>query len=716
MTQLALMREFLAAFGGNELTLGVTLGNWLLLMGLGAALGRGAGRLGAPSWWLLGGLSAVAILPPIQVFALRLLRDAVFPRGAAASPTAVVVCSLLALAPYCLLAGFLFPLTCALAGAAKGASETRPPREGEGIGRVYFWDSAGSVVGGVGFGFLLIRWLDHIALLLVPAGLCLLVVVTGIARSLGRQFGTVAGIGGALMLVAAASLHPDRVSTERQYPRQRLLLHANSPYGRVVVTEEDGQINIFGNGAPLASSHDAQRAEEAAHYAMAQRPAARRVLVIGGLLSGTAREVLKHPVAGVDCVELDPLLVEVGHRFCPDDVADARLRVVAADGRQLLRGAATRARYDVVIVDLPDPLTVQLNRFFTVEFCAEAKRALAKDGVLGFGLGRYENFVSPELARVLATAWQTAKTHFRSVLLLPGGRVCFLLSDGELTADMAARIEAAGVKTMLVKRSYLEVMLAPDRRAALARAVEAPAPVNRDFNPVLHHLNVRHWMRQFPASSAAIPTLLTAVLAVYLARLRGPSLAVFAGGFAGSGLTVVLLLAVQVACGAVYQQVGLVITLFMAGLAVGAGLAGRRQRDRGAAEVQRAVGLLGLAIAVLALVLPMAVPALTQIGGLGGGTGAALLAGGLGFGLAALTGLQFALAGRTAESGAILAASRLYTADFVGASLGALLTSALLLPLLGSAWLCAVVAGLNALVGIVVLGSRLRRGAASAAG
>ena len=45
LTQLALMREMLGVFAGNELILGVALGNWLLLMGLGAAAGRWAEQL-----------------------------------------------------------------------------------------------------------------------------------------------------------------------------------------------------------------------------------------------------------------------------------------------------------------------------------------------------------------------------------------------------------------------------------------------------------------------------------------------------------------------------------------------------------------------------------------------------------------------------------------------------------------------------------------------
>ena len=42
ITQLALMREMLGAFSGNEMVLGIILGNWLLLTGIGAWLGRTA--------------------------------------------------------------------------------------------------------------------------------------------------------------------------------------------------------------------------------------------------------------------------------------------------------------------------------------------------------------------------------------------------------------------------------------------------------------------------------------------------------------------------------------------------------------------------------------------------------------------------------------------------------------------------------------------------
>src|SRR5512137_410166 len=67
MTQLALMREFLCAFSGNELVVGVILGNWFLLTGLGTWLGRRAGRLRNPLRVLVGAQILVALLPLVQV-------------------------------------------------------------------------------------------------------------------------------------------------------------------------------------------------------------------------------------------------------------------------------------------------------------------------------------------------------------------------------------------------------------------------------------------------------------------------------------------------------------------------------------------------------------------------------------------------------------------------------------------------------------------------
>ena len=57
----------------------------------------------------------------------------------------------------------------------------------------------------------------------------------------------------------------------------------------------------------------------------------------------------------------------------------------------------------------------------------------------------------------------------------------------------------------------------------------------------------------------------------------------------------------------------------------------------------------------------------------------------------------------SSEADSAATASRLYTADFVGACLGALLPSTLLIPLIGVPAVCLLIAALNAVAAVVVL-------------
>ena len=114
------------------------------------------------------------------------------------------------------------------------------------------------------------------------------------------------------------------------------------------------------------------------------------------------------------------MILKFGRKFLPENLADNRIGIINTDGRLLVR--QTGEKYDVVIVKLPEPSTAQLNRFFTVEFFSEIKRTLSSNGVVSFALGRYENYVSPELARMLASVNRSLKQSFPNVQVLPADR------------------------------------------------------------------------------------------------------------------------------------------------------------------------------------------------------------------------------------------------------------------------------------------------------
>ncbi len=697
MTQLALMRELLGVFAGNEMVLGVVLGLWLLLMGVGAALGHTAERLRNQLSALAIIQMLVAVLPLAQVFLLRTLRNVVFIRGAAVGVTETVGATFVLLLPYCLLAGYALTLACSILARAEGA---------RGIGRAYVADSIGSIVGGVVFSFVLVRLLDHIAILVCPAVLNLALAWLLGLQVRGPKFtayplpalapALAAGIVGVTLLA-----DPDSFSIARQYPRQHVVAYANSPYGKLVVTRSAGQYDFIENGIPITSTRDDQRVEETVHYALAQRPDARQVLLVSGGISGTAREVLKYPVRAVDYVELDPLILALGRKYLPQNLADRRIRVVNTDGRLFVR--QTAERYDVVIIDVPAPASAQLNRFYTAEYLAEVKGVLTREGVVCFALGQYENYVSPELTRLLSSARLAAGQSFSNVLMIPGSRVFFLASDGPLFADIASRLEQQHIQTRLVNRHYLSAMLTADRMADVANATAQPAAINRDFSPVLYYYHLRHWLSQFDVRFGFVEAALLLGLGFYLVRLRGSAFVLFASGFAASTLEVVLLLAFQILCGSVYHQVGIIVTVFMAGLALGASLANRLAKGG-------SLSLLALLIAGYAVLLPLLLPLLNRMGGLAGSL--AMIKGIIALLtliLAMLVGMQFPLANRLEFEGTVSGAARLYAADFVGACLGALLACTLLIPLIGVTGVCLLTALLNLAGGLV---GRRRRASA----
>ena len=217
----------------------------------------------------------------------------------------------------------------------------------------------------------------------------------------------------------------------------------------------------------------------------------------------------------------------------------------------------------------------------------------------------------------------------------------------------------------------------------MQRALAAPAAVNRDISPVLYFYHLQNWLSQFPGRLRLFGSVLLAGLGVYLWRLRPVSFVIFAGGFAGAALEIVLLFGVQIACGALYQQLGVVIAVFMAGLAAGAWQARRWPARR---LTGLALGVAGLSVIIPAVLHTAGnLPVLMMVT----------------FGLAVLVGMEFPVAARAEGSSGAATASRLYSADLVGACLGAGLAGTLFIPLLGVAGVCGLAAVLNGAAGWV---------------
>lgn len=701
VAQLVMMREMLAAFTGNEVVFGILLGNWLLATGAGALAARSVPMVRHPARFLVALLILIAVMPVGQVYAMRAFYHVVFLRGTIVGAPEIAAASFVVLLPYCAVSGYLLVFASAMLVAE---------RDRRAVGAVYLADSIGSIAGGAAFTFVLVHHFDHFTILFMVAALNLIAACWAL-RVAGHMHAWAAMMMATVLVLALGpELRLDERTTALQFPGEMVVFRGSSAYGRVVVAEQSGQRVFYQNGVPITSTANVEQAEETVHFAMAQRPTARRVLLVSGGISGTTREIARYGVTDLVYVELDPLILAAAQRF---DMAQSivnpeqswtvkPLRIVEGDARAFIR--RTHEQFDVVILDLPPPSTTQINRFFTVEFFREVRRVLAPGGVISVPMGEYSGSISAEQAKLLSSERRTLEGVFRNVLPIPAERIFLLASNDSLTTAIAARQTGAGIRTRFINAHYLDAMLTPDHLTEVARATLEPAALNRDFRPMLYLYQLQRWASQFQVRFATFELLLVVLLVLLLPTMRPPGFAVFASGFAAASIEFVLLLGVQVLCGSAYTQVGVIVTAFMAGLAVGSYFANRTQMSVSRHDLAFLSG--GLAIVcLLVFAFLHALEPLTRIRF--GTVLTEIVIAFAAFALAGFVGAVFPVAARVTAGDTVRSASRLYVADFVGSAMGALIACTLLIPLTGIAGACIFAFALNA--GAAVLLAVYRR-------
>jgi spermidine synthase len=145
----------------------------------------------------------------------------------------------------------------------------------------------------------------------------------------------------------------------------------NGLRGRAVVTSGRGAEQLYLDGTMRLSSLDAHRRREAvAGPALSLLSSPETALVIGGGDGSVARELLHEPsLRSVTLVEPEAALFELArtHPFLLRENAGAlsssRVRTVVADPLVYLRD--TEDRFDLVVLDLPDPDRPSRSKLFT---------------------------------------------------------------------------------------------------------------------------------------------------------------------------------------------------------------------------------------------------------------------------------------------------------------------------------------------------------------
>ncbi|MFN4164563.1 MAG: hypothetical protein ACK4GK_08305, partial [Ferrovibrio sp.] len=188
-------------------------------------------------------------------------------------------------------------------------------------------------------------------------------------------------------------------------------------------------------------------------------------LIVGGGDGGILEEVLKHKsVKRVTMVEIDGMVIEVAKKYlpkiCGKAFSDKRTNLIVGDGAAYVAG--TKDRYDLVIVDRPDPVG-PATVLFSKAFYDNCRRVM-KPGAILVAQNGVPHMQGPELTDAIKL-FQKIWAHSGTYLAVVPTYVCGFMS-----------------LTWASDRDITDV----DPRNIFARFDKAKLPALRYYNPEIH--------------------------------------------------------------------------------------------------------------------------------------------------------------------------------------------------------------------------------------
>ncbi len=171
------------------------------------------------------------------------------------------------------------------------------------------------------------------------------------------------------------------------------LVDEKSQYQRIKIfdTVSNGRVLILDDIVQMTTRDESAYAEMLTHLPILEHGKVERVMIVGGGDLSIADEVLKHKgVKEVVLVDIDGLVVELCRKHFGEVNAkafkDRRLKLEIADAFEYLGRKESKARFDLIIGDRPDPIGPG-KALFGETFYDRIKRALKPGGIATFQTG-----------------------------------------------------------------------------------------------------------------------------------------------------------------------------------------------------------------------------------------------------------------------------------------------------------------------------------------
>ena len=678
LLQITALRLLISTFSGNELDIGITLSFWLIYVGTGSFFGN---RMNLKHAFTLS-FVILAILSLPTVIAIKAIRPVLsLEPGETISLAYTILSTAVILFPLCFVTGLQFPLAVAYSGGSNAA------------GRVYGLEALGAFIGGMLFTFFISSRVGALEL-------CLLLSLINIFLS--AYVSRKKSIAFVFLIPLIFYLCFYKIAVTLPWHGMDVVQTTESRYGEIAVIKAGDQSSVFAGGNLVFTYPDPQTEEMAVHLPMTLHPAPQKILAIGGS-PGILKEFLKYPVDHIDFIELDPKIIEVFLKLPAleedrDAVRNRKVKIIIEDGRRFIKGLK-KPLYNLIVLNLPQPSTAGINRFYTAEFFGEARKILRQDGLLAITISRSAGYIGRSMQTANGSIYNSLKSVFTHVELTAQEYGGIFASDSTIETDPLILEKRFGERAIAARHFNRYIFSDAFSSMNVGYVRERLSKINflnRDLQPSAYLYNLMLWAEVHGGRIIhhligvkglhvfLISCVLLSFTSIFVFRKKKPVIyfSVFSTGFSGMSFMLAGILAYQALHGYVYEMIGILSATFMIGLWAGTIMTKR---------VRTAVKIL-FYLEVTTIVLAIAAPLFFREEFL---FYVLILLSGV------LTGSLFSTASLPLRDTA--AAGNLYGMDLIGSFLGAFIPSIILIPLFGVSQALLFVAFIKTFSAVMVL-------------
>lgn len=190
-----------------------------------------------------------------------------------------------------------------------------------------------------------------------------------------------------LVILAVFAEPVIRYGEQRKY-KDKVVYSIQTIYQKIVITRWKKYYWLYINGQEQFSTYDEEKYHEPlVHPAVKLSHDASRVLILGGGDGLALREVLKHnKVKNITLVDMDPVMTDLAKKHTvllavnQGAMINPKVNIINEDAAKFIK--ADSHLYGVIIIDLPDPDSIDLMHVYSENFYRVLGRHLIRGGVL----------------------------------------------------------------------------------------------------------------------------------------------------------------------------------------------------------------------------------------------------------------------------------------------------------------------------------------------